>query len=90
VNKKAIKKFANKCFLCPVSDYELLDVHRIYDGAYGGTYVPINSIVLCANCHRLAHAGKIKIIKKHASYGINLYNVEFIIDGETTFMPCDY
>jgi hypothetical protein len=90
VNKKAIKKYANKCFLCPVDDYELLDVHRIYDGAYGGLYVPVNSLVLCANCHRLTHAGKIQIIKKHASYGKNLYMVECIIDGKNQFLPCDY
>jgi hypothetical protein len=90
INKKALKKYASKCFFCPVSNYELLDVHRIYDGQYGGTYEPINSLICCANCHRAIHANIFQVIKKHKSYGENLFLVEVIENNKTKFLPCNY
>lgn len=65
VNKEALKRGAVKCKFCTCDVYELLDVHRILEGKDGGTYEQTlthgNCVVLCANCHRMVHAGIIKI-----------------------------
>lgn len=65
VNKKALKKAAGKCYFCPETDYALLDVHRINEGANGGKYTKFNTVCCCSNCHRKITAGKIKTIRKY-------------------------
>lgn len=89
-NKKAFKKFAGKCAFCDESDYAVLDVHRIIEGSKGGKYHSINSVCLCANHHRKVHDGAIKIIKKHISFGENLFVLEYIEDYQTKFLPINY
>lgn len=89
-NKQAFKKFAGKCAFCNESNYEALDVHRIFEGFKGGVYDSRNAIVTCANCHRKIHSEKIKIIKKHISYGESLFSVEYVEDGETKYLPINY
>jgi hypothetical protein len=64
VNKKAFKKFNNACALCGLSEYSLLDVHRIKEGE---EYSIQNCVCLCCNCHRKHHSGLIKILSKHFS-----------------------
>lgn len=65
IDKVAFKKMHGKCHFCEVNDYALLDVHRIKPGEEGGEYLPENSIVSCANCHRKIHDGQIKIDRKY-------------------------
>jgi uncharacterized protein with PIN domain len=49
------KKFAGvPCQKCGWS-LAKCDVHRIIPGMSGGKYTPNNIMVLCPNCHRLAH-----------------------------------
>lgn len=66
IDKKAKKNWEN-CYFCGESDYSLLDVHRIVEGKDGGRYVEHNSLSVCCRCHRLIHAGQIKIDKKYLS-----------------------
>lgn len=67
INKEAAKRFAGKCYFCPCNIYELLDVHRIVEGAAGGKYTDFNTVVVCAACHRKIHAGLIRIDRKYYS-----------------------
>jgi hypothetical protein len=67
INKKHKKKQEGKCYLCGTTDYELLDVHRIKEGADGGKYTDFNSLVVCVACHRKIHAGKIQIHGRYFS-----------------------
>lgn len=90
MNKQNLKRCVDKCFLCEIKEYTLLDVHRIYDGRYGGTYKEQNCLILCSNCHRLVHSKKIIIVKKHKSYGVNLFLVEIIEMDTISFLPCNY
>jgi hypothetical protein len=89
-SKKSFKKFAGKCAFCDESDYAVLDVHRIFAGSKGGTYHTLNSVCLCANHHRKVHDGSINIIKKHISFGENLFVLEYIEDEQTKFLPINY
>jgi hypothetical protein len=59
VSKKAFKRRAGKCHICPEKDYDLLDVHRILAGK---DYSNTNCVCLCSLCHRKHHRGKIKIL----------------------------
>lgn len=61
INKKVFKKTEGACRLCGENNYQLLDTHRIVHGEHGGKYTESNSVVFCSNCHRLVHAGNIKI-----------------------------
>lgn len=61
VNKKIFKMSEGKCRICGDSDYALLDVHRIQEGADGGKYIKSNCVVLCCKCHRKVHDNQIKI-----------------------------
>ena len=62
INKKAYKKSCGKCAICGLDAYETLDVHRWKtEGKDGGKYTKGNSLVLCANHHRMVHAEVIKI-----------------------------
>lgn len=56
------KKLCKKCYFCEVSDYALLDVHRIREGK---EYNDFNCIVVCSLCHRKIHAKKITIDRKY-------------------------
>lgn len=67
IDKKLKKLVDRKCRFCPVSDYNLLDVHRIIEGANGGVYSEINTVTLCSNCHRKVHSKEIVILGKHFS-----------------------
>jgi hypothetical protein len=57
--KEKEKRRAGKCVICGEPDYALLDCHRILPGEDGGKYTVKNTAVLCANCHRKSHAGRI-------------------------------
>lgn len=65
IDKKAKKKADGKCFFCGEADYDLLDVHRIFEGADGGKYTEHNTVTVCCKCHRKIHAGKIKLDRKY-------------------------
>lgn len=65
MNKKLKKKIQGKCYFCNEDDYSLLDVHRILPGAEGGEYNDHNSLVVCSNCHRKCHSGRIIIHGRH-------------------------
>lgn len=65
INKTIFKKSAGKCYFCTVSDYALLDVHRITPGEENGEYTDFNSLCVCSNCHRKIHDGQIKIDRKY-------------------------
>ena len=67
IDKKAKKKRDGQCYFCKESDYDLLDLHRIKEGANGGEYTSHNTVTVCSNCHRKIHAEKIKIHGRHYS-----------------------
>lgn len=67
INKKVKKHMDGKCHFCDVSDYSLLDVHRIVPGEEGGIYTEFNTVTVCANHHRSIHSGEIKIDRKYMS-----------------------
>ena len=73
-----------KCFFCGEDDYAVLDCHRILPGTKGGTYSSdLNSLILCANCHRKVHSGAILVDKKYMSTaGIVVHYFE---DGKEYF-----
>ena len=58
-NKKKFKRREGSCRICGENKYELLDTHRI---EAGGKYRVNNCVCLCTSCHRLQHAGTIKIL----------------------------
>ncbi len=48
-----------KCIIC---DWEgPCDRHRIIFGQNGGKYIKGNVVIVCPNCHRLIHLGKLNI-----------------------------
>ena len=67
INKKAIKKFAGKCFFCDVNDYACLNCHRILPGEQNGIYTDFNTLIVCANCHNKIHDSQIVIDRKYMS-----------------------
>ena len=80
-SRQQIKKLIHKaCFFCGESDYDLLDVHRIYEGSQGGTYDPRNTLVNCALCHRKIHAGRIIVHGKYFCTS-GRWKVHFTEDG---------
>jgi hypothetical protein len=81
-SRQQITKLSEKeCYFCKENEYKLLDVHRIYEGKEGGTYHPLNTIVVCCKCHRKIHAGIIKTIKKHLSTS-GRYVLHYYENGE--------
>jgi hypothetical protein len=62
VNKKEKKLRDKKCIFCEESNYSLLDCHRLTPGS---KYTEKGTLVVCSNCHRRIHSGKIKIISRH-------------------------
>lgn len=65
INKQAFKKKDGKCYFCDETDYDLLDVHRILEGANGGSYSKHNCLTVCCKCHRKITAGKIITHRKY-------------------------
>jgi predicted restriction endonuclease len=65
--KQIAKLYEKKCYFCGTEDYNILDAHRIIPGCEGGTYNWLNMLVICSNCHRKVHAGKIKVFRKYLS-----------------------
>lgn len=61
ISKKNYKRRHRCCRICGEKNYTLLDVHRIFPGEEGGHYEVNNCVTLCCSCHRLVHAGEIKI-----------------------------
>jgi len=59
VSKKFRKQVAGCCVVCKENEPSLLDTHRI---VHGGKYTFNNVCVCCVKCHRLHHAGRIKIL----------------------------
>lgn len=84
INKKNKKRFDKKCTFCECEDYDVLDVHRINEGAEGGKYTNHNSLTVCSNCHRKIHSGKIKTFRKYLSTGGEVLHCS--IDGEEQFL----
>lgn len=85
INKVIKKKCDKKCYFCPCDIYELLDVHRIVDGAKGGEYTDFNTITSCALCHRKIHAGLIRIDRKYNSTS-GKFVLHCWIDGEEKWL----
>ena len=79
-NKQRAKRIAGKCTFCNEDDMKTLDVHRIIPGESGGTYCERNSVVVCANCHRKIHGGRIVIEGKYYSTS-GRWKVFFTEDG---------
>ena len=56
--KAAIKKYGNKCERCGWNASRC-DVHHRVKKSDGGLHTLDNAIVLCPNCHRIEHEGRI-------------------------------
>jgi hypothetical protein len=80
------KLYERFCLFCGEDDYALLDVHRIFEGANGGTYDPRNTVVVCSKCHRKIHAKRIVVHGKHPSTGKKLWAVHCTVDGEEKWL----
>lgn len=86
LSKKQLQKRCDKkCHFCDVSEYELLDVHRLIPGADGGKYKKGNMVVACALCHRKIHAGMIKILGRYFS-SKGIYVINYIDEHGVEFM----
>ena len=81
MDKKVKKKIDKKCYFCPESDYNLLDVHRIVEGKNNGKYTDYNTVTTCCTCHRKIHSGRIQIVGKHYSTA-GRYVLHYIEDNE--------
>jgi predicted restriction endonuclease len=52
--------YPDKCMICGW-DKATCDTHHITPRALGGAYTIANGIILCPNCHRLAHVGMLSV-----------------------------
>jgi hypothetical protein len=59
-SKQLQKRMEGKCRICGESDYKVLDMHRIEEGA---RYSFWNTVTLCCRCHRRQQAGEIRIVE---------------------------
>jgi hypothetical protein len=76
MDKITFKKRHKQCAICEEENYAILDVHRIHEGK---EYSNGNCVVLCCKCHRMHHAGQIKIVdKRYSTTGSILF---YEIDG---------
>lgn len=67
------KRVFGRCFFCGETNYEVLDVHRIFPGSEGGRYTEFNSLTTCCKCHRLIHSGEIVVDRKYkTSRGVSI------------------
>lgn len=57
VNGRSEVRNKKKCELCGLDILQVLDSHHIIPRALGGSDKQENKITLCANCHRMIHAG---------------------------------
>ncbi len=55
-SKAAIREYGNSCQRCGWSEARC-DVHHKIKKSDGGLNTILNAVVLCPNCHRLAHDG---------------------------------
>jgi len=87
-SRQQIRKLMDKkCYFCPQDDPAVLDCHRIFEGERGGTYDLMNTVCLCANCHRRVHDGQIKIHRRcMAMGGDRLWVLHCTIDGEEKWL----
>jgi hypothetical protein len=54
--KKAIfTRYSNKCYVCNYSVKAALRIHHIVPVSFGGKNEIVNFVLLCSNCHTLAH-----------------------------------
>lgn len=85
INKKIHKLAQGECRICGENDYATLDVHRIIEGKNGGKYDLMNTVVLCANCHRKVHDKQLEIDKYYlCSNGKHMLRV--LVDGLEKFI----
>ena len=78
------KKYDKECYVCQENNYDVLDAHRIIEQ---GKYCNENIVVLCANCHRRAHAGEIKFDRKYNSTAGHLV-LHWWNNGEELWTKC--
>lgn len=62
-NRK-LKGTGDSCENCGFDVKEVLDIHHIIPKALGGSNESDNKVTLCANCHRMIHAGLLDTIPK--------------------------
>lgn len=67
MDKKANKLSQGKCFIYGNPEYCVLDTHRIKPGSEGGRYSEFNTVIICANHHRMTHNGLLKIDRWYQS-----------------------
>lgn len=79
------KLIKNKCEIetCSVDDSNLLHLHHIIERTeINTTNHPNNLAILCANCHALTHAGRLKIIGVYPSTKLpNCRTLIYELDG---------
>ena len=62
-NAKGKRKGRGKfCEVCKIDIPQILDIHHIVPRSLGGDDKPSNKITVCANCHRLIHAGLLRLL----------------------------
>jgi HNH endonuclease len=83
---KKSKLIKNKCEIesCPVTDSNLLHFHHIIERTEITTNNnEFNLAILCANCHGLTHAGRLKIIGAFPSTKLpNKRTLVYELDGK--------
>lgn len=81
-----MKLIKNKCEIesCGVDDSNLLHLHHIIERTeINTTNNPFNLAILCANCHALTHAGRLKIIGVYPSTKLpNARTLIYELDGK--------
>lgn len=83
MDKQLKKRVKGKCCFCGNSDYGQLDVHRIEPGS---KYTDWGTLIICSNCHRAVHNGKIVILGKHPSTKGHLIN--YLENNEEKWAEC--
>ncbi len=86
-SRKVIHKKSHPCFFCGISDYSVLDAHRILPGEEGGVYHAANILTNCSNCHRRIHAGEIVIDPRKYTYTGGGFVIHFWIGGKEFWVP---
>ena len=76
IDKKLTKLVAGECRICKNPAHEVLDVHRIGYKLEDNQYIRSNTVVICANCHRFVHEGKIIIDGWYESTAGTLLRIE--------------
>lgn len=80
------KLIKNKCEIesCNITDPNLLELHHIIERTELNTSNHnLNLTILCGNCHRLTHTGKLKIIGVYPSTQLpNGRTLVYELDGK--------